>query len=99
MVACGDPRVYPLIASIEKLRTCVAWLSMESIYTRRQFCSQIIYCGLLLRAVRLPTAPTRSPDDQQTAEAAEFEVLGAAMDEIIPQKDGMPSASAAGGVQ
>lgn len=74
------------------------WLSMGSICTRRQFCLQTICCGLLLGGIRLPTLSRRLPG-QEAFDSAQFEVLSVALDEIIPQRDGMPSATSAGGLQ
>jgi hypothetical protein len=75
------------------------WLSMGSICTRRQFCLQTICCGMLLGGIRMPAALSRRPPDQQASDPVQFEVLSVAIDEIIPQRDGMPSATSAGGLQ
>jgi hypothetical protein len=65
-------------------------------YNRREFLMQSVWLALVPSA--LQALPSRSVA-AVGATSSELETLAAAMDQIIPEGDGMPSASAAGGVQ
>jgi len=68
-------------------------------YTRREFLTRSVWLALL------PSAPRAFPGKSALSVAAavfsssELEILTAAMDQVIPEGDGMPSAGAAGAVR
>jgi Gluconate 2-dehydrogenase subunit 3 len=67
-------------------------------YNRREFLIHSVCLAALSRAMR---AFANHPDEFGAAPefaAADLQMLGAAMDEVIPAGDGMPSATAAGGL-
>jgi Gluconate 2-dehydrogenase subunit 3 len=83
---------------------------MDEELTRRQFLDHAVKSSLLLAAGAAMGAHGCSAGDRASATGASSgrsgrltrghrELLSAAMDEIIPEGDGMPSASAVGGVE
>lgn len=68
-------------------------------YNRRELLIHAFWLGTLPTAIR--ALFRRHHELGATAEftSADLEILGAAMDEIIPAGDGMPAATAAGGLQ
>ena len=69
------------------------------LYNRREFLIRAAWLATLPRAMR---ALIMCPDELSAGPefaVADLQMLGAAMDEIIPSGDGMPAATAAGGLE
>ncbi len=68
-------------------------------YNRREFLIRAIWLATLPRAMRALTRHHHELGAPPEFAVADLQMLGAAMDEIIPAGDGMPAATAAGGLQ
>jgi hypothetical protein len=71
---------------------------MKRKWTRRNFLRSSLAAPLILGSAGGPSGARRSPANAALS-VTQRETLEAAMDEIIPASDGMPSASAVGGVE
>lgn len=72
---------------------------MKIVFTRREFLSHLSLAVALagrLKALRIQTAASKVGANLGSDH---LQLLGAAMDEIIPRGDGMPSATDAGGLE
>ena len=76
---------------------------MKKKWTRRKFLRSSIALGgaavVPLCGTAQPAAPPSKASSPASFDRSERELLRAAMDEIIPASDGMPSASEAGGLE
>lgn len=68
-------------------------------YSRREFLIHAIWLATLSKARRALTRCPYEPGTAPELAASDLQTLGAAMDEIIPAGDGMPAATAAGGLE
>jgi Gluconate 2-dehydrogenase subunit 3 len=69
------------------------------VYSRREFLVRTIWLALVPTALRAAASQRIERATSIDFTPGDLEALAAAMDEIIPAGDGMPSASAAGGAQ
>ncbi len=72
---------------------------MKIVSSRREFLTQMSLAVMLPRGLSVRAIQTATSKVEANLGPDQLQVLAAAMDEIIPKGDGMPSATDAGGLE